>query len=80
MSCPFCGLNPYEYADVGIGGPGIPIAVNCCEFGPALFDARGDIELRGFAERVADELGDMPNGDGRYAKAAELFAKYRSKR
>ena len=29
MTCPFCGLDPYEYVDVGIGS--IPVAVNCCE-------------------------------------------------
>lgn len=29
MTCPFCGLDPYEYVDVGIGS--VPVAVNCCE-------------------------------------------------
>lgn len=29
--CPFCGLNPYEYVDVGIGS--VAVAVNCCEMG-----------------------------------------------
>lgn len=31
MTCPFCGLDPYEYVDVGIGS--IPVAVTCCEYG-----------------------------------------------
>ena len=26
--CPFCGLDPFEYVDVGIGQ--VPVAVNCC--------------------------------------------------
>lgn len=34
MTCPFCGLDPYEYVDVGIGS--VPVAVNCCEYGVEL--------------------------------------------
>jgi hypothetical protein len=34
MTCPFCGLDPYEYVDVGIGS--IPVAVTCCEDGHRL--------------------------------------------
>ena len=33
-NCPFCGLDPYEYVDVGIGS--IPVAVACCEEGVRL--------------------------------------------
>lgn len=74
MSCPFCGLDPYEYVDVGVGGRGVPIAVNCCHFGPALFDDRSkDQHWSKLAQRVADELGDMPFGEARMNKAAELF-------
>lgn len=32
--CPFCGLHPYEYVNVGVGS--VPVAVNCCEEGYAL--------------------------------------------
>jgi hypothetical protein len=35
MTCPFCGLDPYEYVDVGIGS--VPVAVNCCEEGVSLY-------------------------------------------
>ena len=34
--CPFCGLHPYEYVDIGIGQQAV--AVNCCEGGYLLFD------------------------------------------
>lgn len=34
-TCPFCGLDPYEYVSVGIGS--IPVAVTCCQWGYALF-------------------------------------------
>lgn len=30
-TCPYCGLHPYEYVDVGIAS--VPVAVNCCEYG-----------------------------------------------
>lgn len=35
--CPFCGLDPYEWVDVGIGS--VPVAVTCCELGWYLFDS-----------------------------------------
>jgi hypothetical protein len=35
VGCPFCGLDPYEYVDVGIGV--VPVAVNCCAYGYMLF-------------------------------------------
>lgn len=34
--CPFCGLDPYEYVDVGVGH--VPVAVNCCSMGYSYFD------------------------------------------
>lgn len=34
--CPFCGLHPFEYVDIGIGQQAI--AVNCCEYGYLLYD------------------------------------------
>jgi len=38
MKCPFCGRDPYEYADVGIGN--VPIAVSCCRAGYDYFRQR----------------------------------------
>jgi len=29
MSCPFCGNDPYEYADIGVGC--VAVAISCCE-------------------------------------------------
>ena len=40
--CPFCGLHPYEYVDVGIGS--IPIAVNCCDQGHDLIVNGADFQ------------------------------------
>ena len=74
--CPFCGLDPYEYVDVGVGGRGIPVAVNCCHLGPALFDSRGDKAGYEIAKKIEEELGDMPHGEKRFNKADELFRKY----
>lgn len=71
--CPFCGLHPYEYVDVGVGS--VPIAVNCCEFGPLIFDWRTSEAHTKKAQAVADELGDMPHGDERYERAADLLIK-----
>jgi hypothetical protein len=34
--CPFCGLHPFEYVDIGIGQQAV--AVNCCEYGYLLYD------------------------------------------
>ena len=36
--CPFCGCDPYEYVDIGVGSQ--PVAVTCCELGVAYFDRR----------------------------------------
>jgi len=46
MTCPFCGLDPYEYVDVGIGS--IPVAVNCCQEGVELLV--GNADFRELAE------------------------------
>jgi hypothetical protein len=35
--CPFCGLDPFHRVDVGFGGPGVPVAVDCCEAGVGLY-------------------------------------------
>lgn len=34
--CPFCGLDPYEWVNVGIGS--VPVAVTCCDLGWYYFD------------------------------------------
>ena len=36
--CPFCGLHPFEYVNIGIGQQAV--AVNCCEYGYLLYDRR----------------------------------------
>lgn len=33
--CPFCGCDPFEYVDVGVGR--VPVAVTCCELGDLFF-------------------------------------------
>lgn len=33
--CPYCGQDPYEYVDVGVGM--IPVAVTCCNAGILYF-------------------------------------------
>lgn len=40
--CPFYGLDPYEYVDVGIGST--PVAVACCEEGVRLL-VKGESDL-----------------------------------
>ena len=41
-NCEFCGLDPYEYVDVGVGS--IAVAVNCCELGYLLYDANWPLD------------------------------------
>ena len=36
--CPFCGHDPYEYVDIGVGYE--RVAVTCCSLGVMLFDWR----------------------------------------
>ena len=36
MNCPFCGLDPYEYVDIGIGQQAV--GVSCCDLGWYYFD------------------------------------------
>lgn len=45
--CPFCGLDPYTYVDVGFGKPGIPVGVDCCKYGYLLFDGGKEYNHRG---------------------------------
>lgn len=35
LRCPFCGHDPYHYVDNGVGMEAV--AVNCCDYGVALF-------------------------------------------
>ena len=28
--CQYCGEDPYDYVDVGVGGRGVPVAITCC--------------------------------------------------
>ena len=36
--CPYCGLDPYEYADVGIGF--VRVAITCCSYGYLLYTGK----------------------------------------
>lgn len=49
--CPFCGLHPFEYVEIGIGQQAV--AVYCCEYGYLLYD-RGWSYERVRAYRVWD--------------------------
>ena len=54
--CPFCGLDPYEYVDTGIGLQAV--AVTCCEFGIEYFDWQ-------ISNPRIDRIGDLLLGDCR---------------
>lgn len=56
-NCPFCGHYPYEMVDVGIGH--VPVAVNCCEFGPLIFDWRTS---KADAEKASSVVAAMEAG------------------
>ena len=58
--CSFCGRDPYEYVDIGVGME--RVAVTCCELGCAVYDHRNDdaaeitvtsAELREMAAKVS---------------------------
>lgn len=34
-TCMFCGHDPYEYVDIGVGC--VPVAVTCCDHGIGLY-------------------------------------------
>lgn len=38
--CAFCGHDPYEYVDIGVGFD--RVAVTCCELACAVYDHRND--------------------------------------
>lgn len=59
-ACAFCGRDPYEYVDIGVGME--RVAVTCCELGCAVYDHRNSDdaeipvtskELREMAAKVA---------------------------
>lgn len=58
--CPFCGRDPYEYVDIGVGFD--KVAVSCCEPGIALFERRfGDtvsLSRDAFVE-IAEKLASL---------------------
>ena len=56
-TCPFCGRDPYEYVDVGIGS--IPVAVTCCEEGYMYFQLGMSKEeiIESLASRGLDTCG-----------------------
>lgn len=56
--CAFCGRDPYEYVDVGVGM--VPVAVTCCEFGCAVYDHRNAPETE-----VTLTVADLANIAGR---------------
>ncbi|EFL88328.1 hypothetical protein [Ahrensia sp. R2A130] len=41
--CPYCGCDPYEYVDVGVGSA--PVAVTCCELGIEVFSRNPSDEV-----------------------------------
>lgn len=61
--CPFCGHDPFHYVDNGVGMEAV--AVDCCEYGDALF--RG--------QREAPETITMPYED--FLRLSDLFQSMR---
>lgn len=64
--CPFCGLDPYEYVDTGVGLQAV--AVSCCEFGISYFDWR-------IKDVVIDRIGDLLMGDKRRQRRGKRLRK-----
>lgn len=67
-TCPFCGYDPYDYIDIGVGMQAV--AVTCCELGIELFDHRrtGDVtltreEFADLAQKMSDMHHRLGNGD-----------------
>ena len=40
MTCPFCGLDPFEYVDIGVGFEAV--GITCCNLGWYYFDVGPD--------------------------------------
>lgn len=45
-TCPFCGRDPFVYANIGVGREAV--AVDCCEL--------GDVYFRGAREPITDDV------------------------
>lgn len=56
--CPFCGCDPYEYIDVGVGGGGVPVAVTCCDLGIEYFKPREDSEAVEISKEDFDGIAE----------------------
>lgn len=52
IRCPFCGRDPFEYVDVGVGM--VPVAVNCCDGGIELYRHGGDPKIKRAAQLMED--------------------------
>lgn len=59
--CPFCGLDPYEYVDVGVGV--IAVAVNCCNEGQLLIEHGIDVRLDPDYEKQEKTSKRLPEYD-----------------
>jgi hypothetical protein len=55
--CPFCGLDPFDYVDIGVGYE--PVAVTCCVFGMLFFERGLPME---FVRKLYDESDGNMNG------------------
>lgn len=66
FGCIFCGRDPYEYVDVGVGY--VPVAVSCCDHGIGLYQY-GQKPL----VRIASLLSGKPRCKRR---GLRLLAKY----
>jgi hypothetical protein len=58
-TCPFCGHDPYEYVDNGLGME--KVAVSCCDLGIALFQYHDEQAVRvvGLMSEAADALTSL---------------------
>lgn len=63
VQCPFCGSDPFEYVNNGIGLE--PVAVTCCELGDAYF--------RGAREPLAEVTIDVST----FNRMARIFGAMR---
>ena len=66
--CPFCKQDPFHYVDVGIGM--VPVAVNCCDSGIALYSGNKQV-IRALRLRQS-------HSPRRKARAARMLAQLSS--
>jgi len=56
--CPFCGNDPFEYVDIGVGMQ--PVAINCCDLGILYFEGAEEVTISAETfNSIADVLGAM---------------------